>query len=152
MTRPQDILDTAAKLFAERGFHGVSVHEIGAACGISGPALYKHFSSKDEILGLALTQISERLVQKARRRVAHTASAQTALDALVDCHVNFALASPELIVIQQRERANLKPEARSRVRVLQLHTLIYGCRRCDDSVTMSHRPRDGQQPRRHLDC
>ena len=37
------ILRQAARLFAERGFRGTSVDDIGAACGISGPALYKHF-------------------------------------------------------------------------------------------------------------
>ena len=48
--RRQQILDIAADLFAQRGFHGVSVADLGAACGISGPALYKHFPSKDAVL------------------------------------------------------------------------------------------------------
>ena len=48
--RREQILATAAELFAARGFHGVSVADIGAACGISGPALYKHFASKDAVL------------------------------------------------------------------------------------------------------
>ncbi|MBS9746049.1 helix-turn-helix transcriptional regulator, partial [Pseudomonas aeruginosa] len=45
-SRRDQILATAAELFAARGFHGVSVADLGAACGISGPALYKHFPSK----------------------------------------------------------------------------------------------------------
>ena len=49
-SRREQILATAAELFAARGFHGVSVAELGAACGISGPALYKHFSSKQAML------------------------------------------------------------------------------------------------------
>ena len=36
--RREQILDTAATLFAQRGFHGVSVADLGAACGITGPA------------------------------------------------------------------------------------------------------------------
>ena len=48
--RRTQILAVAAELFAERGFHGVSVGELGAACGISGPALYRHFPSTDAML------------------------------------------------------------------------------------------------------
>ncbi|MBI0385672.1 helix-turn-helix transcriptional regulator, partial [Streptomyces albiflaviniger] len=36
-SRREQILKEAARLFAERGFHGVGVDEIGAAVGISGP-------------------------------------------------------------------------------------------------------------------
>ncbi|MGA8847058.1 MAG: helix-turn-helix domain-containing protein, partial [Nocardioides sp.] len=56
--RREQILSTAATLFARRGFHGVSVVDIGAACGVSGPALYKHFASKDQILAEMLVSIS----------------------------------------------------------------------------------------------
>ena len=62
MARRDEILSTAAELFAARGFHGVSVADIGAACGISGPALYKHFASKDAVLAEMLVSISERLL------------------------------------------------------------------------------------------
>lgn len=120
MSRLQQILDTAAKLFAEHGFHGVSVHDIGAACGISGPALYKHFSGKDDILGQSLTQISERLLREARTRAAIAADPAQALDALIDWHVDFALTSRELITIQEREWVHLRPDAQKHVRAQQL--------------------------------
>ena len=68
-TRREQILATAAQLFAARGFHGVSVAEIGAACGISGPALYKHFASKDAMLAQMLVSISETLLAEGRERV-----------------------------------------------------------------------------------
>ena len=73
MSRPTDrrsqILDTAAELFAARGFHGVSVADLGAACGISGPALYKHFDSKQAMLAEMLVSISEELLSVGRQRV-----------------------------------------------------------------------------------
>ena len=64
-SRRDQILATAAELFAARGFHGVSVVDIGAACGISGPALYKHFASKDAVLAEMLVSISEELLASA---------------------------------------------------------------------------------------
>ena len=118
--RRQQILDTAAELFAERGFHGVSVHDIGSACGISGPALYKHFTGKDELLSASLTDISETLLKEGSARVAAAASPGEALDALIDWHVEFALGHPALIVVQDREWTNLASAARRDVRALQL--------------------------------
>jgi AcrR family transcriptional regulator len=118
--RRQQILDTAAELFAERGFHGVSVHDIGAACGISGPALYKHFSGKDELLAASLTDISETLLKEGTARATAAESPRAALDALIDWHVDFALGHPALIVVQDREWANLGAAARRDVRALQL--------------------------------
>lgn len=61
-TRREQILREAARLFAERGFHGVGVDEIGAAVGISGPGLYRHFPGKDAMLAELLVGISERLL------------------------------------------------------------------------------------------
>lgn len=122
MTTPrrEQILDTAATLFAERGFHGVSMHDIGSACGISGPALYKHFAGKDDILTRSLTAISERLLAEGRSRTEAAASTDAALDALIDWHIEFALAHRALIVIQEREWANLGADGRRDVRALQL--------------------------------
>ena len=118
--RRQQILDTAAELFAERGFHGVSVHDIGAACGISGPALYKHFNGKGELLAASLTDISETLLKEGSARAAAAESPSGALDALIDWHVEFALGHRALIVVQDREWTNLGTAARRDVRTLQL--------------------------------
>lgn len=119
-TRREQILDTAATLFAERGFHGVSVHDIGSACGISGPALYKHFAGKDDVLTQSLTSISERLLAEGRARSESAADADAALDALIAWHIEFALDHPALIVIQEREWTNLASDGRHAVRTLQL--------------------------------
>jgi len=118
-TRRAQILDTAARLFADRGFHGVSVAELGAACGISGPALYKHFTSKDAMLAEMLVEISEELLRVARARAVAAPDARSALHALVSWHVDFALRHKPLIVVQDRDWASLPGDARERVRALQ---------------------------------
>jgi AcrR family transcriptional regulator len=119
MSRRDEILATAAELFAARGFHGVSVADIGAACGISGPALYKHFASKDAVLAEMLVSISERLLAVGRERSAGAAGPQEAVAALVDWHVDFALRHRPLIVVQDRDWESLPDDAREQVRALQ---------------------------------
>ena len=119
-SRREQILATAAELFASRGFHGVSVADLGAACGISGPALYKHFVSKDAVLAEMLVSISERLLSVGRERVAAAdGDAGAAVRALVDWHVDFALRDRALIVVQDRDWESLPVEAREQVRSLQ---------------------------------
>src|SRR4029453_7677013 len=98
MSRRDQILATAADLFAARGFHGVSVADIGAACGISGPALYKHFASKDAVLAEMLVSISEQLLSVGRLRSKGAATPDAALEALIEWHVDFALRHRPLIV------------------------------------------------------
>jgi AcrR family transcriptional regulator len=117
--RRQQILDIAAELFAARGFHGVSVAELGSACGISGPALYKHFQSKDAMLAEMLVSISETLLAEGRSRVETASGPRAALEALVEWHIEFALEHRALIVVQDRDWSSLPDEARERVRALQ---------------------------------
>ena len=117
--RREQILAVAAELFAEKGFHGVSIAELGAACGFSGPALYRHFRSKDAVLAAMLVNISEELLSVGRARVREAEDAEAALRALVDWHVSFALDHKALIVVQDRDWAALPLEAREKVRETQ---------------------------------
>ncbi len=118
-SRREQILATAAELFAARGFHGVSVADLGAACGISGPALYKHFVSKHAVLAEMLVSISQELLEVGTLRVEAASGPTAAVGALVDWHVDFALRHRPLIVVQDRDWESLPSEARERVRTLQ---------------------------------
>jgi AcrR family transcriptional regulator len=115
--RRAQIRTAAARLFASRGFHGVTIEDIGISCGISGPAVYRHFPSKDALLGDLLGGISEHLLAGAKREAAGPGGLQ-ALARLVDFHLDFSLEHPDLIRVQDRDLANLGDQGR-RVRRLQ---------------------------------
>jgi AcrR family transcriptional regulator len=118
-TRRDQILAAAAELFARSGFHGVGIDDIGAAVGISGPALYRHFRSKDAMLGEMLTSISDYLLTGGQRTLAAHTDAERALVELIRFHVDFALDQPALITVQERSLANLAEPDRRRVRAMQ---------------------------------
>ncbi|MFI9646003.1 TetR/AcrR family transcriptional regulator [Streptomyces sp. NPDC052040] len=121
-TRRQQILKEAARLFAERGFHGVGVDEIGAAVGISGPGLYRHFAGKDAMLAELLVGISGQLLTGARRRLAEADGArgpEAVLDSLIEGHIDFALDDRPLITLHDRELDRLRDSDRKLVRQLQ---------------------------------
>lgn len=117
--RREEILRTAAALFAERGFHGVSIDDLGAAVGLSGPALYRYFAGKEAILAEMLVGVSERLLDGGTQRVIDAAGPAAALDSLVAFHVDFALDHPDLIAVQFRDLADVPTAERSSVRRLQ---------------------------------
>ncbi|MGC7099400.1 TetR/AcrR family transcriptional regulator [Amycolatopsis lurida] len=117
-SRREQILAAAAELFARHGFHGVGIDDIGAAVGISGPALYRHFRSKDAMLGEMLGSISRYLLDGGKE-LAERRSGAALLDALVKFHVDFALTQPALITVQERNLANLTDADRKQVRALQ---------------------------------
>jgi AcrR family transcriptional regulator len=119
VNRREQILATAAELFAQKGFHGVSIAELGAACGFSGPALYRHFRSKDAVLAEMLVSISDELLSVGLQRVQDSAAPKEALNSLIDWHVTFALDHKALIVVQDRDWAALPLEAREKVRETQ---------------------------------
>jgi len=56
VSRGAEILHAAARLFRERGYDAVGVDDIGRAVGVTGPAIYRHFSGKDELLGTLFDQ------------------------------------------------------------------------------------------------
>lgn len=56
--RKASILAVAKVLFADKGFHGVSVDEIAKRLGVSPAVLYQHFPSKEALYEAALTSIS----------------------------------------------------------------------------------------------
>jgi AcrR family transcriptional regulator len=113
------MLDAAASLFAHRGFNGVSIEDLGAAAGVSGPAVYRHFSGKQALLGALLVGVSEDLLAGGRAVMAGTDDGDAALRALVAFHVNFALTKPDVIRVQDRDLASLSPADLRRVRSLQ---------------------------------
>lgn len=114
-----EVLRVAARLFAQRGYQGTSVEDIGAACGISGPAIYKHFANKNAILARLLVEISEQLLEGGRAVVDGASSPRTALTSLIAFHTDFALGESDLIRVQDRDLASLNEPDRRKVRRLQ---------------------------------
>jgi AcrR family transcriptional regulator len=117
--RRDEILDAAARLFAERGYHGVTIDDIGAAVGMTGPGIYRHFAGKEDVLAQMLLRISVRLRDEGARRVEAAPDAASALEALLRWHVDFSLHQPALITVHGRELGNVPEPARRQVRRLQ---------------------------------
>jgi AcrR family transcriptional regulator len=119
-SRREQILQAAAQLFAERGARAVGVDDVGAAVGVTGPAIYRHFASKDAMLAEMLLRISERLLEGGSSCAAAAGDDPAAqLRALIAFHVDFALDNPALITVQDRDLGSLTDIDAAQVRRLQ---------------------------------
>ncbi|MFF2370329.1 TetR/AcrR family transcriptional regulator [Agromyces sp. NPDC058110] len=113
------ILSAAARQFAERGYAGVTIEDLGAAVGVSGPAVYRHFSGKSAVLAAILEDASRSLLDGAERVLVEAPDAAAALRSLIRFHVDFALGQADVIAVQDRELEHIDVAVRHEVRSLQ---------------------------------
>ena len=113
--RREMICDAAAVLFRERGYRGTSIDEIGAAVGMTGPALYRHFPSKEALL----SEILERALDRARIEVENArkegGGPRAELERIVEGAVALVVEQGETILLAAREMNQLSAEARQRI-------------------------------------
>jgi AcrR family transcriptional regulator len=108
--RPQrrdQILRAALKLFHERGYDATSMNDIGAATGITGPGIYRHFANKQEILEVAVLEAGGRAVRTINRVLEDAPDPQDRLRRLVAAFITLAIDNPDLTVMGVRERRHL---------------------------------------------
>lgn len=115
------ILEAATRLFAEKGFVGTTVDEIGAAAGISGSGVYRHFTGKDEILLTLVRQATERLVAFQDSPLQSEGPPEAILGQLVARMVDDTMAYLPLASMLWTEQRHLEPDTRTWVR--RIHRL-----------------------------
>jgi AcrR family transcriptional regulator len=116
--RRQQLVRAASRLFAERGFRAVSMEDLAAEAGVSGPAVYRHFASKEALLADLLIDVSEQLLEQGTQR-SRNPDRMDALTSLVAFHTDFALRDRDLIRIQDHDFANLASDDARTVSRLQ---------------------------------
>ncbi|KFZ79882.1 TetR family transcriptional regulator [Amycolatopsis sp. MJM2582] len=113
-SRREQILAAATELFGRRGFRSVSMEEIGAAAGIAGPSVYRHFPSKAALMVAIGHRAADRLALAAERAL-RTDDERDALRRLAASYVHTLLRTPELLVsfsgspmeLPERDKADL---------------------------------------------
>lgn len=110
------ILAAAAELIADRGYHAVSMTDIGVSAGVVGPAIYRHFNSKADLLAALFEQVIDTLLVRASAIVEQSHDDDLALTQLVADHVSLVIEQRELAIVYYREVHNLAESQRSRLR------------------------------------
>src|ERR1700727_283696 len=114
--RKQRILAAAAVLGARRGFHAISMADIGAEAGIVGSGIYRHFGSKASILVALLDQVMDRLMSRAAQIIAASDDDHQCLSDLVRDHIAVAQLDRTILMVYHRESHTLPAGDRRRLR------------------------------------
>jgi AcrR family transcriptional regulator len=110
-----DVVRAAGRLFADRGYHGTSMRDLGKELGLLGSSLYSHVSSKQDLL-VAVVEEGARLFEaSAERALAGEGSATDRLDALISGHVDVVLENIDVARTFLNEARVLDSGQRSRI-------------------------------------
>lgn len=118
-SRRRLVLSAATRLFSDCGYTQVTIEDVGAAAGISGPSVYNYFASKQELLSTVIMRGSAWLEVELERTLVRTSAPDEALRALQHTYTSFAFDHGRFIDILVSEINHLPPEQRHRARQTQ---------------------------------
>lgn len=113
------ILDEAARLFAERGYHGASVRDIVRAVDMLPGSLYYHFANKDELLAGVYAEGVHRLKSKVNDAIAKPRDPWAKLEAACVAHLEGLLDPNDYAQVVVRVRPSDAPAIGDRLIALR---------------------------------
>jgi AcrR family transcriptional regulator len=114
--RKKQILDQAARLFIDRGFHSVKLEEIAEAAGVTARALYRHYDNKQALLTAAILNAQDEYQSVRNPEGRAPESAARPLHAELPELIAAAVETRALTVLWQREARYLTTDDRAEVR------------------------------------
>ncbi|HTU37153.1 MAG TPA: helix-turn-helix domain-containing protein [Acidimicrobiales bacterium] len=109
------IMAAATELFRERGFHETSLSDIGAAAGVSGPAIYRYFKSKGELLSVLIEEAAVLWRNTVDTVLNEDTPPMITLERLIDAAIELQLRNGNLRDVFVRGYRYLDEDARRRV-------------------------------------
>jgi AcrR family transcriptional regulator len=114
--RRQRILAAAAELVAEHGYHEVGMSDIGAAAGIVGSGIYRHFDGKSAVLVAMFDRVIDDFTRGAAEILSRGLDPAQTLRELIAAHVRITLEDRMLMRVYHNEIASLPAEDNRRLR------------------------------------
>jgi AcrR family transcriptional regulator len=114
--RRQRILAAAAELVAERGYHEVGMSDIGAAAGIVGSGIYRHFDGKSAVLVAMFDRVIDDLTRGAAEILSRGLEPAQTLKEFIAAHVRITLEDRMLMRVYHNEIASLPTDDNRRLR------------------------------------
>jgi AcrR family transcriptional regulator len=113
MTR-DDVLDAAAQVFRQKGFHGASMSDIAAAVNVQKASLYHHVSSKQEILLELLERALQILTDRISTVAAQDEPADKKLRQMIRVYLQLLAENADLSSVLLFEHRSLDKKSHTR--------------------------------------
>jgi AcrR family transcriptional regulator len=114
--RKAQLADAAAELFRKHGYHQVSVNDIASAAGVTGPAVYRHFRGKQDILAHVLLSGMDTFGLVTEQALAEPGTPEEQLAALLRAVAALAVDRREVTALWRWEGRHLVPADRTKIR------------------------------------
>lgn len=99
------IISSAGKLFAQRGYFGVSLSQIAQKAGITKAGLYYYFDSKEELYLAVLQETFSSLFTHLQNAVSLAPTPLAKLFNVIEAYLTFTLHRPEVILLTDHDWA-----------------------------------------------
>ena len=113
--RREEMFREALRLFRERGYHATGINDIGAAVGLTGPAFYRHFAAKDELLAEAILSGARAVAAATREALVLELPPRESLEALVRAYIAVAANNRDMIAVYTLESRFLPEDRRQQL-------------------------------------
>ena len=124
-TRREQIFAVGARLFAEKGYERTSLQEVADLLGVTKPALYYYFRSKEQLLFEIMSAVMDRVLADVREVAEGAASPGDKLRELIRRYIGFFAAHPHELTLMSTAVDSLGPEAREQIVGRQREYLRY---------------------------
>lgn len=115
-SKREALLTEAIRLMRGRGFHDVTMEEIGAAVGMNQSGVYRHFDTKVAMLTAAFQRASERITAGISDSLSDSATPREALDKLVSRYVELSFVNSDLLNLYLSEIGSVPESQRAELR------------------------------------
>ncbi len=110
----ENILDAAAQIFRQKGFHAASMQDIAEAVNLQKASLYHHVTSKQEILLALLDQALDLLIDRLSVVMEQDLPADERLRQAAKCYLGILTEKVDLASVLLLEHRSLEPKYHSR--------------------------------------
>ena len=111
----EDVVRAAGRLFAEKGYHGTSMRDLGRELGLLGSSLYSHVDSKQDLLVEVVEEGARLFEESAQSALAGRGNALERLHALISGHIDVVVDNIEVARTFLNEARMLDADHRSRI-------------------------------------
>ena len=113
--RKDQIFSVGARLFAQKGYERATLQEVADLLGLTKPALYYYYASKQELLFEIMSFVMERVLSDIREIASSDASALDQLAALIRRYIGFFAAHPHELALMSIQVDILRPDLRDQI-------------------------------------
>lgn len=106
------VLDLAAEMFAEYGFEGVSMRELGRAANCATPSIYYHFTSKANLYREVFAHKIEQTIDVMNERIEQSREPRERFRTLIAAFFDMFTQDRTLLLLMQRDVIDAAVERR----------------------------------------